>query len=237
MSEPREPAETSRKRGGRPSRRTSRCTAEVPGIVGGPVEGVIVLPIRQRERHIGFAKQHRADGLEACHRDRVLREAEILEDRHPPGRRQSGHVQRLFDRRRNAKQWAALAPLERCVSRTGGIKCATEIPHANRINARILSFDAGNRQLRQLKCRYASRRQRGHELGSSLEIPIRLAHGDLLFSFDRARADPRSMKLWSRARTSSASLRPPPLPFAHDCAAAGSTQHGRNHGASSRWQR
>jgi hypothetical protein len=85
--------------------------------------------------------------------------------------------------------------LERCVGGTRGIKRAIEIPRANRINARVLSFDAGNRQLRQLKCRYASRRQRIHKFAGSLEIPIRLAHGDLLFSFDRPTADPRSMKL------------------------------------------
>ena len=59
-----------RQRRGRAARRAARRARQVPGVVGGAVDGVEALPVGQRHRHVGLAEDHRAGVQQALHRHR-----------------------------------------------------------------------------------------------------------------------------------------------------------------------
>ena len=81
----------------RPAGGAARHAGDIPGIVGGPVNGVETLPIRQMARHIGFAEDHRAGVFETGDGQGIFGRHIVLEHRIAPGARRTGPIIGFLD--------------------------------------------------------------------------------------------------------------------------------------------
>ena len=127
----------------RAARRAARRARGVPGVAGAAVNRVEALPIGQRDRHIGLAKDHRAGGLQPLHRHRVTAGDVVLEGLEAVSGGQAVDVERLLHRHRQAMQRAPqLATGQR---RVGGLRAhmgALEIAHHHGIDVAAQPLDA-----------------------------------------------------------------------------------------------
>ena len=93
----RQMAEAGRQRRRAAARGTARRSLQVPGIVGGPVDGVVTLQIGQHHRNIGLAYHDGARAQDAIHRDGVLLRTKVFVLRQAGGSRHAFHPVALFD--------------------------------------------------------------------------------------------------------------------------------------------
>ena len=160
-----EPGEAGRKRGGRPAGGPAGGAREVPGVVGGAVDRVEALPIRQRDRHIGLAEDHRPGVQQPLHRKRIGRGDRVLQRREAPMGRQAGDVEAFLHRHRQAVQRPPILPAgQRRIGRIGPRPGAVEIPHHHGVGRPVQPFDAGDEMLQQLPAADAAGAEHGGEV-------------------------------------------------------------------------
>src|SRR5262249_60834910 len=92
----------------------------VPRIVGGAVDGVVALIVRQVDRHVGLAEEHYSRRQEAIHGERVARRQIVLELGHASGSGHAHHVVGFLDGHGHAVERPPhLLAGERAVRRAG----------------------------------------------------------------------------------------------------------------------
>ena len=161
----------------RAARGSPRRPANVPGVVGRSVDGVVALPVAERQRHIGLAKDHGARLFQAGDDQGVLLWPKILELRIAPSRRQTGDVEGLLHRHRNSEQCAFVAARERDVGRLGRLARALEVADDDRVDPAIDRLDSGDRLLQQLGRGNPPSAERSRELSGREEVPFRRRKG------------------------------------------------------------
>jgi len=157
----RERTEPRREGGSASARGATGRSAEIPGIVGRPVDLVVTLEISEADRDVGLAYDDGARCLEPRDDEGILRRSKIPEMRRTPSRRQSSDVEGFLQGHGNAKQRQLFAAPKCCIGGTCRVSGAIEIANDDRVDLTVQRFDARDRMFEQLR-----RRRLAHAQGA-----------------------------------------------------------------------
>jgi hypothetical protein len=158
------------------TRGSTRRPRPVPGVVRRPINRVVALRVGEQHRYVGLAENDGSGGKKPVHRQRI-RDRDIASQlRQPPGGRHPNDIERFLDGHRQAVQSApALAAGERSIRRVGAPPCSSEISDDDRVERRIVPFDARQKMFEEFaaadlaradrlaECRRRSKGELGHD--------------------------------------------------------------------------
>ena len=138
-------------RRGRPARRAAGRARQVPGVVGGAVDGVEALPVGQQEGHVGLAVDDGARAQQTLDRQGICRRDVVAEFGHAPGGRHAGHVVGFLDRHGQAVQRPPdLAARERRVGLPGPPPRGFEVGRDDGVEGGVVALAAPQVEFQQL---------------------------------------------------------------------------------------
>ena len=150
-----QPREPCRQGGGGTAGRAARYAGQIPGVIGGPVDGIEALPVGQHQGDVGLAEDNSASGLQPLHGHRVTLRIVVLIRRIPPRRRRADPVKILFNRHGHAMQWSPDFPACECgIRRIGALAGLLVLSENNGIKPGIVVLHALQIELQQLTCAY-----------------------------------------------------------------------------------
>ena len=118
----------------RAARGAPRRQSQVPRVVGGSVNGVEALRVREPDRHVGLAEHDGAGAEPAIDRERVASRDVVFQFRDAPGGGQTFDIERFFDRHGHAMQRSPnVAVGERPVGGFGALACFRNVGDDDRV--------------------------------------------------------------------------------------------------------
>ena len=182
----------------RAARGAPRREAQIPRIIGRPVDVVVGLPVAQHQRHIGLAEDDGAGFLQTRDGQSVFLRREAFELGVAPRRGQSGNVEGFFHCDRDAEQCARLSAQQSDVRRPGCVARALEIVDNDRIDAPVHRLDASDHMIHKLQRGNLSRLQCGRKILDGAVIPFRCWRG---YGFSEPARRPTTRRSLSQRRS------------------------------------
>lgn len=165
-----EAGEARRKRGRGAARRSAWRQGEVPGIVGGSVDGVEGLPIGEQHGHVGLTEDDRSRREQAIDGDPVGRCDIVLVARNAPGGRPADEIVGFLNRHRDTVQRSPyLATGQRGIGLARTCARPIDIAYDDRVDRRIEPLHARPEVIEQLDAANSPGRYCGSQGNSRLK--------------------------------------------------------------------